>query len=86
MCYLFDVQVSVSSSRPTRYVVLLWYYWLLMNFTMKSHSASLYWYFQNFQLLVAKIERDAVWWLHETVPRMYRPSAAEFVHALHKVI
>ncbi|XP_021917589.1 integrator complex subunit 1 [Zootermopsis nevadensis] len=40
----------------------------------------------NFQLLVAKIERDAVWWLHETVPRMYRPSAAEFVHALHKVL
>lgn len=41
---------------------------------------------QNFQLLVAKIERDAVWWLHETVPRMYRPSPAEFVHALHKVL
>ncbi|XP_069674723.1 integrator complex subunit 1 isoform X2 [Periplaneta americana] len=40
----------------------------------------------NFQILVAKIERDAVWWLHETVPRMYRPSGSEFVHALHKVL
>ncbi|PSN34193.1 Integrator complex subunit 1 [Blattella germanica] len=42
--------------------------------------------FKNFQLMVAKIESDAVRWLQETVPRMYRPSATEFAHALHKVL
>ncbi|XP_046407555.1 integrator complex subunit 1 [Ischnura elegans] len=41
---------------------------------------------QAFQMQVAKIQRDAVWWLHETVPKMYRPGSSEFVHALHKVL
>ncbi|XP_071443700.1 integrator complex subunit 1 [Hetaerina americana] len=41
---------------------------------------------QAFQMQVAKIQRDAVIWLHETVPRMYRPGPSEFVHALHKVL
>nr|CAD7403102.1 unnamed protein product [Timema poppensis] len=35
---------------------------------------------------VSMIQREAVWWLHETVPRIYRPTAPEFVHALHKVL
>jgi hypothetical protein len=39
----------------------------------------------NFRMLVAKIQRDAVYWLQETVPRMYHPAAPDFVHALHKV-
>ncbi|XP_067009610.2 integrator complex subunit 1 [Anabrus simplex] len=40
----------------------------------------------NFQMQVAKIQRDAVWWLHESAMKMYRPSPADFVHALHKVL
>nr|CAD7438682.1 unnamed protein product [Timema bartmani] len=40
----------------------------------------------NFQMQVSMIQREAVWWLHETVPRIYRPTAPEFVHALHKVL
>ncbi|KAF4517621.1 hypothetical protein B566_EDAN002852 [Ephemera danica] len=38
----------------------------------------------NFRFLVAKIQRDAVWWLHDTVPRMFHPTAADFNHAMHK--
>nr|CAD7453362.1 unnamed protein product [Timema tahoe] len=41
---------------------------------------------RNFQMQVSMIQREAVWWLHETVPRIYRPTAPEFVHALHKVL
>ncbi|XP_063229314.1 integrator complex subunit 1 isoform X2 [Bacillus rossius redtenbacheri] len=41
---------------------------------------------QNFQMQVSTIQKEAVWWLYETVPRLYRPSASEFVHALHKVL
>ncbi|KAG8306433.1 Integrator complex subunit 1 [Homalodisca vitripennis] len=40
---------------------------------------------EKMQLTVAGIQNDAVWWLQETAIRIYRPSATEFVHALHKV-
>ncbi|XP_059480068.1 integrator complex subunit 1 [Neocloeon triangulifer] len=40
----------------------------------------------NYQNMAAKIQRDSVWWLHETVIKMYHPSAQEFVHILHKVL
>jgi len=39
----------------------------------------------NYQALAAKIQRDAVWWLQETVVKMYHPSAQEFAHIMHKV-
>ncbi|XP_049803946.1 integrator complex subunit 1 isoform X1 [Schistocerca nitens] len=40
----------------------------------------------NFQSLVAKIQRDAVWWLHDTAIKMYHPTPQDFVHVLHKVL
>lgn len=40
---------------------------------------------EKMQQLVAGIQNDAVWWLQETALRIYRPSASDFVHALHKV-
>lgn len=39
----------------------------------------------NYQNMVAKIQRDAIWWLQETVVKMYHPSAPEFSHIMHKV-
>uniref|UniRef100_A0A1B6EU77 Uncharacterized protein n=1 Tax=Cuerna arida TaxID=1464854 RepID=A0A1B6EU77_9HEMI len=41
---------------------------------------------EKMQMTVAGIQNDAVWWLQETALRIYRPSATEFVHALHKVL
>ncbi|KAK7791007.1 hypothetical protein R5R35_007901 [Gryllus longicercus] len=41
---------------------------------------------QNFQGMVAQIERDAVWWLHNVAPKLFRPSQAELLHMLHKIL
>lgn len=39
---------------------------------------------EEMQMTVAGIQSDAVWWLQETALRIYRPSPADFVRALHK--
>jgi integrator complex subunit 1 len=39
----------------------------------------------NFRAVIAKIQRDAVKWLQETVPRNFHPTAADFNHTMHKV-
>lgn len=41
---------------------------------------------EEMQMTVAGIQSDAVWWLQETALRIYRPSPADFVRALHKVL
>lgn len=40
--------------------------------------------FRNYQLTVATIQRDTVWWLHTVVPKMFKPGRSEFLHCLHK--
>jgi hypothetical protein len=49
------------------------------------NSSQLMFQVEKMQSTVAGIENDAVWWLQETALRIYRPSATDFVHALHKV-
>lgn len=39
---------------------------------------------RNYQMQVATIQRDTVWWLHTVVPRMFKPARNEFLHCLHK--
>lgn len=39
-----------------------------------------------YQRQVAVIQRDAVWWLHTIVPKMFKPGRNDFVHCLHKVL
>lgn len=34
----------------------------------------------NFQKQVSDIERDAVWWLHTIVLKIFKPGKTEFVH------
>ncbi|KAB0795233.1 hypothetical protein PPYR_12072 [Photinus pyralis] len=41
---------------------------------------------QAFQLQVSNIQREAVTWLHDSAVRVFRPSPADFLHVLHKVI
>lgn len=40
----------------------------------------------NYHTMVSKIEQEAVMWLKDHVPKIYRPNSPEFVHALHKVL
>lgn len=40
----------------------------------------------NYHTMVSKIEQEAVTWLKNCVPKIYKPNASEFVHALHKVL
>lgn len=40
---------------------------------------------QKFQNQISKIQSDALWWLHDTVPRIYRPNTADFISNLRKV-
>ena len=35
---------------------------------------------QEFQKSVSTIQRDAVWWLHVVVPKMFSPSGKDFLH------
>ncbi|KAJ1532280.1 hypothetical protein ONE63_000894 [Megalurothrips usitatus] len=42
--------------------------------------------YHNFQMTIAKIQQDAMWWHHEIVLRLYRPSQVEYVHGIHKVM
>lgn len=39
---------------------------------------------RNYQMQVATIQRDTVWWLHTVVPKMFKPGRNEFLHCLHK--
>ncbi|KAK8758150.1 hypothetical protein V5799_004219, partial [Amblyomma americanum] len=39
---------------------------------------------RNYQMQVATIQRDTVWWLHTVVPKMFKPARNEFLHCLHK--
>lgn len=39
---------------------------------------------RHYQMQVATIQRDTVWWLHTVVPRMFKPARNEFLHCLHK--
>lgn len=39
---------------------------------------------RNYQMQVAAIQRDTVWWLHTVVPKMFKPGRIEFLHSLHK--
>ncbi|KAH6933153.1 hypothetical protein HPB50_012504 [Hyalomma asiaticum] len=39
---------------------------------------------RNYQMQVATIQRDTVWWLHMVVPKMFKPGRNEFLHCLHK--
>ncbi|XP_002435477.4 integrator complex subunit 1 [Ixodes scapularis] len=39
---------------------------------------------RNYQMQVATIQRDTVWWLHTIVPKMFKPGRNEFIHCLHK--
>ncbi|KAF5307904.1 hypothetical protein FQR65_LT06471 [Abscondita terminalis] len=41
---------------------------------------------QAFQLQVSNIQREAIIWLHDSAVRVFRPSPADFLHILHKVI
>ncbi|KAF5278356.1 hypothetical protein FQA39_LY05845 [Lamprigera yunnana] len=41
---------------------------------------------QAFQLQVSNIQREAITWLHDSAIRVFRPSPADFLHILHKVI
>ena len=34
---------------------------------------------QEFQKSVSTIQRDAVWWLHIVVPKMFTPSGKDFL-------
>lgn len=40
---------------------------------------------QSYQMLAAKIQKEAVTWLHEGALRIFRPSPPDFMHVLHKV-
>lgn len=42
--------------------------------------------YQNFQMTIAKIQQDSMWWHHEIVLRLYRPSQADYVYGIHKVM
>ncbi|KAK4876341.1 hypothetical protein RN001_012763 [Aquatica leii] len=41
---------------------------------------------QAFQVQVSNIQREAITWLHDSAVRVFRPSVADFLHILHKVI
>lgn len=41
---------------------------------------------QTYQVLTAKIQREAVVWLHERCLLLFRPSVQDFMHVLHKVL
>lgn len=40
----------------------------------------------NYQMLVAKIQKEVVTWLHEGALRVYRPTPQDFMHVLHKIL
>lgn len=40
---------------------------------------------QNYQMTIAKVQQDSMWWHHEIVLRLYRPSQADYVYGIHKV-
>lgn len=42
--------------------------------------------YQNFQMTIAKIQQDAMWWHHEIVLRLYRPTQLEYVLGIHKIM
>lgn len=41
---------------------------------------------RDFQKSVSTIHRDAVWWLHIVVPKMFNPSGKDFLSCMHKVL
>lgn len=41
---------------------------------------------RNYQVQVANIQRDAVWWLYSVVPKTFKPGRNEFVHSIHKLL
>lgn len=36
-------------------------------------------------MTIAKVQQDSMWWHHEIVLRLYRPSQADYVYGIHKV-
>ena len=55
-----------------------YYYLALLNVTiinLYSDMTGL----QEFQKAVSTIQRDAVWWLHVVVPKMFSPSGKDFL-------
>nr|XP_058960995.1 integrator complex subunit 1-like isoform X3 [Pocillopora verrucosa] len=41
---------------------------------------------EEFQKSVSTIQRDAVWWLHIVVPKMFTPSGKDFLSCMNKVL
>lgn len=48
----------------------------------KKDSAQL----EKMQLTIASIQSDCIWWLQDTAISIYKPSPADFTHALHKIL
>ncbi|GFQ87230.1 integrator complex subunit 1 [Trichonephila clavata] len=41
---------------------------------------------RNYQLQVSNIQKDAVYWMHSIVPKVYKPGRNEFIHCIHKLL
>ncbi|XP_035215176.1 integrator complex subunit 1-like [Stegodyphus dumicola] len=41
---------------------------------------------RNYQLQVSNIQRDSVYWLYSTVPKLFKPGRNEFIHSIHKLL
>lgn len=39
-----------------------------------------------YQIQVANIQREGVWWLYSVVPKIFNPGKFEFIHSIHKLL
>lgn len=94
---LYSMQLSIRHNSKKSYFeypfVKQHFTWFVFSLNLRyvvvtqkvSENCIIFLQLEKMQQSVAGIQNDAVWWLQETALRIYRPSASDFVHALHKV-